>query len=131
MTKKRFILFFIFLLGTPFLIAVVLYLIAMDTGLKGRRGGPQDAFRHTYSSALTARYVSPLAVEFFTYIWEREPEAPFDKMDIHNNKIGTKIGLSEGNIYETVSRKISEGQVNTEDPNTVTWLEEKKWDDGF
>lgn len=131
MTKKRLVALLALLLITPILIAVVLYLIAMDTGLKGRRGGPQDAFRHTYSSALTAKYVSPKAVELFTYIWEREPESPFDQMDIHNNKIGTKIGLSEENLYEAVSKKISEGQINAKDPDTITWLEEKNWDDGF
>lgn len=103
----------------------------MSTGLPGRRGGPQDAFRHTYSSALTARYISPVAVEIFTWASERSPENKFDKMDIHNNKIGITIGMSTGDLSDLVRRKISEGQINATADNVVTWLPKEDWDNGL
>jgi hypothetical protein len=116
---------------SPIITVVLLYRLAMATELPGRRGGPQDAFRHTYSTALTARYISPKAVELVTYLSEREPDSPFDQMDIHNNRIGTMIGLGDGDLYETVWNKIKEGRVNSSDKDVITWLPENQWDHGL
>lgn len=129
MKKKniiRIIIVIIFI--APIVEVIVLYRLAMSTGLPGRRGGPQDAFRHTYSTALTARYISPKVVEFVTWAAERNPDDPFDKMDIHNNRIGTKIGLGKAPLYEAVMQKIKEGEINSQNVDTVTWLPEKEWD---
>ena len=110
---------------------VTLYRIAMATDLPGRRGGPQDAFRHTFSTALTARYLSPKIVDFVTFATERDARSDFDKMDIHNNRIGTNIGLGKGPLYETVMKKIKEGQIDATDIDVVTWMPSNKWDHGF
>lgn len=52
-------------------------------------------------------------------------------MDIHNNKIGSRIGLGKGDLYETVMKKIKEGQINATDNDVITWLPENEWDQGF
>lgn len=130
--RKNFLLSLIVLAFlSPIITVVLLYRLAMATELPGRRGGPQDAFRHTYSTALTARYISPKAVELVTYLSEREPDSPFDQMDIHNNRIGTMIGLEDGDLYETVWNKIKEGRVNSSDKDVITWLPENQWDHGL
>lgn len=131
MFKKILITTFLLAIISPVIAVFLLYRLAMSTNLPGRRGGPQDAFRHTYSTALTARYISPKAVELVTKYSESDLNSPFDQMDIHNNRIGTMIGLADGDLYETVLKKIHEGKVNAEDINTVTWLEEKDWDQGL
>lgn len=128
MLKKYIILILILIIISPCIEVVILYRYAMATNLPGRKGGPQDAFRHTYSTALTARYISPKVVELVTRFSERDPNNIFDKMDIHNNKIGTQIGLGVGDLKETVWRKIKDGKVDAADDNVVTWLPEEKWD---
>ena len=131
MRKKIFISTLIIVLLSPVIVVFLLYRLAMATDLPGRRGGPQDAFRHTYSTALTARYLSPKVVELVTYLFERDSDSHFDQMDIHNNKIGTKIGLDKGDLYEVVMKKVQEGQINSKDQNTITWLPEDEWDHGY
>lgn len=108
-----------------------MYLVAMQTGLPGRRGGPQDAFRHTYASALTAKYLSPRLVTLMTIICERNDNSDFDQMDRHNNALGAELGVKNGNLYDTVFRKISEGQINAQQKDIVTWLPEHHWSNGF
>ena len=131
-TKKKIIIISLGATVTlPVAALMVLYLIAMNTNLPGRRGGMQDAFRHTYSTALTARYLSPKVVELVTFICEDDPNSKYDRMDIHNNKIGTRLGLSEGPLYETVMKKIAAGQINAQTEDVVTWLPEKEWDQGL
>jgi hypothetical protein len=131
MFKKISITILILAFVSPVITVFLLYRLAMSTGLPGRRGGPQDAFRHTYSTALTARYLSPKVVELVTKLSERDLNSPFDLMDIHNNRIGTMIGLAEGSLFEIVMKKIKEGQVNAQDANTITWVPEKDWDQGL
>ena len=131
MLKKSLIALIVLSILSPLIVVVILYRFAMSTGLPGRRGGPQDAFRHTYSTALTARYLSPKIVELVTFICERDPESHFDQMDIHNNRIGTNIGLEEGDLHTVVMKKVKEGKINATDPDTITWMPEDEWDNGY
>lgn len=131
MLKKSLIALIVLSILSPLIVVVILYRFAMSTGLPGRRGGPQDAFRHTYSTALTARYLSPKIVELVTFICERDPESHFDQMDIHNNRIGTNIGLGEGDLHSVVMKKVKEGKINATDPDTITWMPEDEWDNGY
>ena len=131
MKKKILISLFVLIFISPVVVVFSLYRLAMATDLPGRRGGPQDAFRHTYSTALTSRYLSPAVVEFVTYMCEDDLSDTFDRMDIHNNKIGTRIGLGGGDLYETVMKKIKEGQVDAADDNVITWLPENLWGQGL
>ena len=103
----------------------------MNTGLPGRRGGPQDAFRHTYSTALASRYISPEFVKTFTYYTEPDDHSPYDRMDRHNNNIGSHLGQIEGDLYEMVLSKVSEAQIDSKDPTVLTLLPEKDWDNGL
>ena len=129
--KKYFLLICLLALTLPLGAIFVLYRIAMATGLPGRGKGPQDAFRHTFSSALTSRYISPYAVTFVSYVCERNHKSPSDLMDIHNNKIGSKIGVEDGPLYETVAKKVKEGRVNAIEDDVVTWLPESLWDNSL
>jgi len=131
MRKKILLSLIVLAFLSPIVTVVLLYRLAMATELPGRRGGPQDAFRHTYSTALTARYLSPKAVELVTYLSERDPSSPFDQMDIHNNRIGTHIGLGNGDLHETVWQKIKAGQVDSKDKDIITWLPKNQWDHGL
>lgn len=131
MRKKILISLLVLIFISPFIVVFALYRLAMATELPGRRGGPQDAFRHTYSTALTSRYLSPRFVELVTYLCESDLSNSFDQMDIHNNKIGSRIGLGDGDLYETVMKKVKAGQVNATDNNVITWLPEDQWDQGF
>lgn len=131
MKKKILISLLVLIFISPVIVVFCLYRLAMATDLPGRRGGPQDAFRHTYSTALTSRYLSPAIVEFVTYMCEDDQTDPYDQMDIHNNMIGTRIGLGSGDLYKTVMMKIKEGQINSTDKNIITWLPENQWDQGL
>ena len=57
-------------LGLIIIFVVSMYITAALSGLEGRRGGPQDAFRHMYSSALVSKFISPKAVDLVTYLTE-------------------------------------------------------------
>lgn len=131
MKKKYLITLLVLIFISPIIVVFFLYRLAMATELPGRKGGPQDAFRHTYSTALTSRYLSPLVVELVTFMCERDPTNHFDQMDIHNNKIGSRIGSDEGELYETVMKRVNAGQVNATDNSVITWLPEKEWDNGL
>ncbi|MBL7663840.1 MAG: hypothetical protein JNM93_01815 [Bacteriovoracaceae bacterium] len=125
--KKKIII----LLSLPVILVLsfifLMHLIAMNSGFKGYRGGQQDALRHTLASAYVSKYISPKAVDLFTLISERDPTAKHDKMDIHNNRIGKRLGPSLSNVYSEIKRKVEEGNENATDENTITWLPKKNW----
>ncbi len=108
-----------------------MYLAAMNTGLAGRRGGPQDAFRHTLASAYISKYIHPTAVDIFTYFSERDAASIHDRMDIHNNMNGKRIGKSSNDIYQAVVDSVKKGEINSSDSNVSTWLIPEKWDNGL
>lgn len=64
---------------------------------KGQNGGPGDAYRHCYWSALLTRDIGERKALEFTNAhenWCGNP--PKDKkMDLHNNAIGIEIGKSQ------------------------------------
>lgn len=107
------------------------YAISEIQGLPGRSGGPRDAFRHTYASAFSARYISPKFVDFVTWLCERRPTQS-SAMDIHNNMNGKAIGLSDApSIYDAVKDSVKNGGVNATDPHQTTWLPPERWSNGF
>lgn len=124
-------------IGTLCLLALLLaqliffYVIAHNTNLPGRKGGPQDAFRHIYASAVVSKYTSPKLVELVTTLFESDQTSPHDIMDAHNNKIGILIGLNSKSIYKTVLSNVKRGQANTKSSGQVTWLSKEKWSGGL
>ncbi len=124
-------LYYLLPLLFPVIFLIYFYISAMQTGLPGRRGGPQDAFRHSYASAVVARYTHSNVVKILTNILESNSEDSYDLMDRHNNAIGAKIGSSDLPIYETLLNKIKQGSVSAYDKNTLMWLPSDHWSNGF
>ncbi len=114
-----------------FVVVISFYMIAGQTGFKGRRGGPQDAFRHTYSSAVVARYISPKAVHLVTILFERNPESIHNQMDINNNNLGVQIGLSSKSIYREVHKLVEGAGPESIDGKSLIVLPKEHWSDGF
>ncbi len=126
--NKYFYILVLALVAVPFFFISYFYILAQRTGLEGRRGGPQDAFRHIYASAFTARYVSPRVVKLVTKISERNPHSVHDQMDRHNNRLGVRIGLSQvPNLYQAVLDKVHHAQITPETEDHAQILEPRKW----
>jgi hypothetical protein len=56
-----------------------------------------------------------------------------NKMDIHNNRIGSRIGASSnsfGELEPAVRKSVLNGAADSRDTNQITWLPKEKWRDG-
>lgn len=116
-----------------------MYIVSRNTGFEGPRGGPQDAFRHTYTSALVAKYLSPKLVLLATKITENNPSSPYDIMDIHNNTLGIQVALNQFNLtieskdrqdkdlYSIIFEMVKNAETRTSDSNKVYILEQSFW----
>lgn len=104
-----------------------MYILSQSTGLKGARGGPQDAFRHTYASAFVSRHLSPSLVKIATSLTERNPNSEHDQMDIHNNYLGIEIGLTDKPIYKTILNELKNPEIETKNPKKIHILNTSKW----
>jgi hypothetical protein len=110
------------------------YLVAMMTHLPGMRGGPQDAFRHTFASSVIAKTISPKIVDFVTELCERDDHSLFDQMDRHNNHIGKILGANSSavsDLYAQVLTVVQQGEIQNANPNQTTWLPESHWSLGL
>jgi len=110
---------------------IYFYITASKTGLPGRKGGPQDAFRHVYASAVVSKYTSPKIVEVITALTEGRNGSVHDVMDRHNNKIGMLIGQNSDNLYQTVLVNVKRGTADAKGTGQVTWLSKDQWTKGF
>ncbi len=110
-------------------IMILFYIKASSQGLIGRRGGPQDAFRHSYASAVVSRYLGPRVVDVFTAITEKDEGSIYDHMDRHNNMVGKQVGQMQGEIEGLILEKIKKGRVNNPDTSELTWLHPMLWED--
>lgn len=117
--------------GIVGLFIVSLYGIAMNTRLPGRSDGPQDAFRHTYASALVSRFLSPRVVELVTVVCERDDNSPSDRMDRHNNQLGMRIGQTNDDIFESVTEHVRNAEIEPVDSDVTFVLEKSNWGNGF
>ena len=101
-----------------------------QSGLPGRRGGPQDAYRHVVASALLAYFVSPRAVEIATAFLERNQGGTHEAMDQKNNRIGAQLGERSRSLdlLRADARKlVAAGAVDATDKSQVTWLPRDRW----
>ncbi len=111
---------------------VYCYLLAASTGFQGRRGGPQDAFRHIYASALVARYLSPSMVKLATTVLEGNNPSRYNQMDRHNNNLGIQIGIAEGTLYSETMIAVQKAQeISIANQATAVVLSPKEWNSGF
>ncbi len=125
--KKNIFIFCFILTSLPLIFITCMYVTARRTGLEGARGGPQDAFRHTYTSAFVARYASPHLVKIATALTERNSNSEYDKMDIHNNYLGIQLGLSNIDLYSTIINKIKNVELKTKDHNKIYIMDKSDW----
>lgn len=114
----------VFVLGT-----VYAHWFAAD--LPGGRFGPGDAYRHTLASATVAYTGSPRWVSWVTVVMEGDGHGdPAHAMDVHNNRLGARIGASARSWKEmqtTVFVAVGQGGVEIDDPERVTWLPPERW----
>jgi hypothetical protein len=112
-----------FVLGT-------VYATTLRSDLPGGRYGPKDAYRHSLASAIVAYTGSPVWVEWVTMAMEGDGrDHPARAMDIHNNRIGTRIGLeakSWDEMHETVLAAVHAGAVDA-DGDRIRWLPPEQW----
>jgi hypothetical protein len=95
----------------------------------GGRNGPLDAYRHTLASAVVGFTLSPVAVDWATFVLERRGNAA-GLMDRHNNHIGAAIGLRANSFAEIepiVRAQVLRGAINAADPLQTTWLPPERW----
>lgn len=99
--------------------------------LEGGRNGPLDAYRHALASSVVAYTLDERAVDLVTRVME-SGNRNSNKMDIHNNRIGARIGAqakSFGELEPAVRSAVSAGAIRSADTNQITWLPEKSWRD--
>ena len=99
---------------------------------QGGRNGPLDAYRHTLASATVAYTLGEWAVRGVTTLSESQGKDS-NRMDIHNNRIGAKIGARAGAFREiepAVRQAVLNGRVHASDLDQITWLPKDQWRDG-
>lgn len=104
----------------------------LRSDLKGGRHGPLDAYRHALASATVSYTLGEWAVSLTTWIFESS-QKDSNKMDIHNNRIGAKIGSnckSFGDLEPAVRQAVGDGETAAIDPAKITWLSPSNWRDG-
>ena len=115
-----------FVLGT-------VYMATSRSDLPGGRHGPKDAYRHTLASA-TVAYTGPARwVDWVTFVMEGDGHGDAARlMDMHNNRIGARIGAGARNWNEmnaAVLQAVEAGGVTIEDEDRITWLPPERWQD--
>lgn len=104
----------------------------MRSDLKGGRNGQLDAYRHALASATVSYTLGEWAVSLTTWVFESGGKDS-NKMDIHNNRLGAKIGSSctwFGDLEPAVRQAVLDGEASATDPAKITWLSPSKWRDG-
>ena len=117
-----------FVLGT-------VYTMTLRCDLPGGRHGPRDAYRHGLASAIVAYTASPRLVEWVTDAMEGDGRGPAHRMDVHNNRVGMRIGAaapSWNEMLRTVREAVDEGHAAGEaeidaDPQRIVWLPRDRW----
>lgn len=113
-----------FVLGTT-------YAHWLSVDLPGGRHGPADAYRHSLASATVAYTGSSRWVEWVTAVMENGGRGDAaHAMDAHNNRLGARIGAgaeSWGAMQAAVLAAVKAGDIETSDPNRITWLPPERW----
>ena len=116
----------------PVCVIVFTWSHVLKSDLEGGRNGKLDAYRHSLASATVSYSLREWAVDLTTWIFE-SGDKESNRMDIHNNRIGAKIGSKADSFAEiepSVRQAIPNGNVSTSDPNQITWLRPSKCRDG-
>ncbi len=129
---RRICAFALILCVYPVCVIVFTWSHVLRSDLKGGRHGQLDAYRHALASATVSYTVGEWAVSLTTWIFESGGKDS-NKMDIHNNRIGAKIGSSSKSFSElepAVRQAVLDGEVSATDGTKITWLSPSNWRDG-
>jgi hypothetical protein len=105
----------------------------MRSDFQGGRHGPLDAYRHALASATVSYTLGEWAVSLTTWVFESRGKDS-NAMDIHNNRIGAKIGSTSqsfADLEPLVRQAISDGEVSSANTSKITWLPPSSWRDGL
>jgi hypothetical protein len=119
----------VILLIYPISVLVFTWSHVLRSDLEGGRHGPLDAYRHALASATVSYTLGEWAVSLTTWILEKG-EKDSNIMDIHNNRIGARIGSNSksfGDLEPSVRQAVLNGKASTGDPDQITWLSPTKW----
>lgn len=115
----------------PLFVLLYVWSYVFRSDLDGGRNGPLDAYRHTLACSVVAYTLDERVVDLVTRLMESGNKNS-NKMDIHNNRIGARIGAQAQSFRElepAVHRAVSDGAINSADEHQITWLPEKRWRD--
>jgi hypothetical protein len=129
---RRACAFALLLSAYPVCIMVFTWSHVLRSDLKGGRHGQLDAYRHALASATVSYTLGEWAVDVTTWIFE-SGKKDSNKMDIHNNRIGARLGTkaeSFGDIEPAVRSAVLNGTVSSVDTEQITWLSSDRWRDG-
>ena len=120
---------FVILLAYPVCVIAYIWCCVLRSDFEGGRHGQLDAYRHALASATVSYTLGEWAVSLTTLVFESGGKDS-NKMDIHNNRIGAKIGAradSFRDIETAVRQSVLGGEVGATEPDQVTWLPRVKW----
>ncbi len=130
---RRIVLFALLLSIYPACVIAFTLSHVIRSDFQGGRHGPLDAYRHALASATVSYTLGEWAVSLTTWIFESTGKES-NAMDIHNNRIGAKIGSRAKSFAElepTVRQAIANGEVAATNTATITWLSPSRWRDGI
>jgi hypothetical protein len=122
----------LFLSIYPLCVLIYTWSCVFRSDLEGGRNGPLDAYRHALASAVVSYTLDKRAVDLITRVMESRGKIS-NKMDIHNNRIGSQIGASSnsfGELEPAVRKSVLNGAANSPDTNQITWLPKERWRNG-
>lgn len=130
---RRVFLWFLLLSVYPVFVLVFTWSHVLGSDLKGGRHGQLDAYRHALASAVVSYTLGEWAVHVTTWIFE-SGEKDSHQMDIHNNRIGARLGTRAATFSDlepAVHRAVLNGTVSSVDSEQITWLSSDRWRDGL
>lgn len=117
----------------PVSVVVFAWSHVLRSELKGGRHGQLDAYRHALARAVVSYTLGEWAVNVTTWIFESGGKDTH-QMDIHNNRIGARLGASAATFSDlepAVHRAVLIGTVSSVDSDQITWLSSDRWREGW
>ncbi len=115
----------------PAFVLATVYTTTLRSDLPGGRHGPKDAYRHSLASAVVAYTGSPAWVRWATLAMEGDGRGDAARaMDIHNNRIGARIGAEAESwdaMHRAVLAAVQAGEIDAKEDTRITWLPPQRW----
>jgi hypothetical protein len=129
---KRAVAFALVLSLYPAGVMIFTWRSVLQSDFEGGRNGQLDAYRHSLASATVSYTLGEWAVDLTSWIFESGGKES-NQMDMHNNRIGAKIGSTVrtfSDIEPAVRRAVENGNESATNAEQITWLPSAKWRDG-